>query len=180
MGTGQMMLAIGALVIFTSLAVTVNSSLVGSDESLTENGFAMGALGLGQGLIEEAQRLAFDETLIGTAPAVMPDGFTPADEASLGPELGEAYPDGFDDVDDFDGFDQVVVLAGVRYRLRVRVGYVDPANPAHVAEPSASGPAPWGMCMAGAPTFVKKMEVRVSAAELPVDLSLHHLFAYQP
>jgi hypothetical protein len=171
------------MMLLATLAISVNTSLVENDHTITENGFALGVLGLGQKFLEEAQRLAFDETLIGGAPAQIPEDFTPAGQADLGPEAGEIYPGGFDDLDDFNGFDQVMTIGdtpGIPFRVQACVGYVDPTNPLHTAEPVPGAMPPWTERFASVPTFVKKMEVTVSAHHLPVDVIVNHLFAYQP
>jgi hypothetical protein len=179
-GTGQMMLVIGALVLLSTLSVTVNGALMDSDLSMGQNGMSLQAVNLAQGIIEEAERMAFDETVIGGAPASMPGGFTAADSSSLGPELGEAYPDGFDDLDDFNGFNHAFTIGGQSYLVKATVGYVDPDDAAHMAPPVQGAPPAWTTRYATSPTFVKEIEVRVSSNAIPIEICLNHMFAYQP
>ena len=146
MGTGQMLLAAGAMMLLATLSISINGTLVDNDEIIRENAFALGVLGLGQSLIEEALRLSFDETLIGTPPAQMPQGFTPADSGltGMGPDGAETYPNGFDDIDDFNGFDQVMTLGdnAIPFRVRVCVGYIRPASGPPQTRPPRPATAP--------------------------------------
>jgi hypothetical protein len=184
-----MLLIVGAMALLATLSISVNTTLVENDQTITENGLALGALGLAQGMIEEAGRLYFDEAVVGRARGDVPalSELTPADSSSLeidGPT--ETYPDGLDDVDDLNGFDQQMAVGGVPFRVQVWVGYVEPDttspvhDPAHLAAPVPGAMPTWTGRFASTQTYTKKMEVMVSADHLPTDLIVSHLFAFRP
>ncbi|MFH1008010.1 MAG: hypothetical protein V1800_11005, partial [Candidatus Latescibacterota bacterium] len=142
MNTGQMLLVLGAMVLLSSLVLSVNRSVLENTDMVAQAGYRIAATALGQALIEEAGAKAFDEEVVGTPPTGLPAGFTAP--GTLGTDLGESYP-GFDDVDDFQGFESDVITAdSVGYHLSVQVGYVDSDDPDTVV-PSR--------------TFFKKMDV---------------------
>jgi hypothetical protein len=173
MGTGQMMLTLGALVLLSTLTLSVNRALLASNDDMRQSARELQAVSLAQNMIEEALALGFDERT--TAPSV----FTAPDSTSLGPESGETYG-AFDDVDDFNGFERTVTAGGEDYVIRVRVGYVDPTVAAHVTAPAQGPWVQWSTAYAASRTYYKKMEVRVRCPGTSMQICLNHMFAYRP
>lgn len=180
MGTGQTIMAVGALTLLSTLYISANSALQNNDQTILENGMALGALRCGQQIIERATRLKYDETLIGAAPVAMPAGFTAGDSLSLGPDAGETHLDLFDDLDDFNGYEGSYAVGAESFQIRVAVGYVDPDDATQMAEPVPGAIEAWGTRHSSNPTWVKRVEVTVSSPYLSNDLIMHHLFSYQP
>lgn len=174
MGTGQMMLTLGALVLLSTLAISVNRTLVTNDDEMRQAARQLQAVSLAQNLIEEGLTMVYDER-----PTAM-STFTMPESTSVGPELGETYESGFDDIDDYNGLDRTITINGDEYRMRLRVGYVDPGVAAHMAAPEQGPWVAWGTAYASTRTYYKKMEVRVRCTSTPVEVCLNHLFAFRP
>lgn len=180
MGTGQTMMAVGALTLLSSLYITANTAVQENDETLFENGLGLEALRCAQRYVEAGMRMEFDEAAIGAFPANPPDGFTGADSLSLGPDLGETEPALYDDLDDYNGFSGSYIVGDTQFQVDVTVGYVDPDNAGQMAGTIPGEVGAWDTRFAPAPTWVKRMEVRVSSPYLPNDLHMAHVFSYQP
>ena len=56
MGTGQTIMAVGAMLLLTTMAIHVNSSLIDSDQTVGEHGLAQSAVSLAQSLIDPRKR----------------------------------------------------------------------------------------------------------------------------
>ncbi len=98
----QMSYLIGALVIFTMLAVVFNQKENYDLESRLFHEAVGASSELGSALLTHLNKLPFDEATI-SATVEFPDELT--NPASLKPETGELYVSQFDDLDDYNYFD---------------------------------------------------------------------------
>jgi len=162
MHLGETLLVLGALVIFSLAALYLNDSKFDNDMTLMETEFRITAIGIAQSFLEEAQSLKFDEILNDTTFTVgLPDNFT--DVASLGPEIGESYPN-FDDVDDFNGYSANINTPRADYNVDIIVSYADSANinPGYLNK-----------------SFLKIMAVKVTSIFFSDSIKLDYLYSYR-
>jgi MSHA pilin protein MshD len=103
MGTGQMMLTIGAIVLLSTLMLRINTHNLQTDTVRAEAGYGVIATSIVTSIIEEAKSLAFDEETDSNA-VTTTSQLTSA--GLLGPENGETY-ETFNDFDDFDGYTRI-------------------------------------------------------------------------
>ena len=161
MQTGETILVIGAMVLLSIFALSMNSSITHNQAVLYQSEEILDALAVAQGYIEQTERLRFDED----KSATIPSSFTYA--GSLGPDSGEQYPN-FDDVDDYNGLNIADSSSGnIAYSISVSVDYVTKSNP---DTPISTR------------TYFKRMKVTVYSAalsELPTrSVEVKKLFAY--
>jgi len=144
MGTRELFLIIGTLVLFAVISLSVNMSLMSQQQITLGNEFKLGALSIAQQYLEEAKTKAFDVVVAGgSTPANLPDDFTAP--AELGPAPGEIWPN-FNDIDDYDGFTDVISTPRNSYNVSISVFYVSDTTPDTTA---------------AARTFFKRMEVTI-------------------
>jgi hypothetical protein len=160
MGQRELLLLLGAIVVFGTAALNAKRFIVDQNESMLQRQFEVYAVSLAQSFVEEASAKTFDTN--GTNPSSPdPDDFT--DPAALGPEAGEVYP-GFNDVDDYDGFTKTDSSGLGAFKVNVQVGYVQETNPNLVVN---------------AKTFYKKLTVTVTQGFLKAPVSLNYIFGYR-
>jgi hypothetical protein len=99
MGTGQMLLTIGAIILLGNIMITTNRAISKSNEILLETGYQISSISIATSIIERAQGLAFDDNTDTTSI----NSLTPLTPTPL---LGiDSYTDttsGYDDYDDFN------------------------------------------------------------------------------
>lgn len=125
MNTGQMLLAVGAIMLLSSMVLRFNRAVLTTDEVMYNSKFNVLASSLCTSLIDEAKQKAFDEK---TVDAAISD--VTKLSAKLEAENGEDY-DEFDDFDDFHNYlrtDSTSIPHEVFY-LSSKVTYVDLTNP---------------------------------------------------
>jgi hypothetical protein len=166
--TGQTMLVLGALVIFSLLLPSLNGSLLYSDRTITSTNAELTAIALSQKFLAEASTKVFDKVCLTSHPTHASDMTA---VASLGKDTGETYPN-FNDVDDYDNLSLTdsTSLPSVLYTITATCDYVDPANPDNISS---------------SPTFVKKLRITVTGPYLinpitnaPLQISTEQLFAF--
>lgn len=166
--TGQMLLVLGALILFSLTLPSLNSSILYNDRTLIATNAELAATSLAQKILSEAGTKAFDEVCISTRPS-SPSQLTQPN--ALGPNGGENYPN-FDDVDDFHGLNLAdsLTLPSVLFNISGLVNYMDPDNPSQAVAYQ---------------TFVKRLRVTVSgpflinpASEQQVQITMEQLYAY--
>jgi hypothetical protein len=155
MNLGQMMMAIGAIVMLGVLILNTNSTIYQTNDIMYTSEFGVTAISLSTSLVEEAMGKMFDKVVADSNAAALIDSTLLTLPGSLGPEAGEGYRGypplsgnrDFDDVDDFNnlkicyhsevpadadatpGYIQVTV-PGIRakYYVTCTVTYVNPPN----------------------------------------------------
>jgi hypothetical protein len=169
MGYQQLFLVLASVVLLTLLMVQINSNAVEGREALQQLELEQTAVGIAQQFIEEAKSKNFDELIGVIPPASMPGGFTPAN--ALGPG-SDTYPQ-FNDVDDYNNLARTVYINGVDFdagatdgipfTVGIKVNYVTDANPDSAVS---------------APTFLKRMTVKVASTWIPDTVVVKHVFSY--
>lgn len=166
--TGQMLLILGALVLFSLLLPSINHSLLYNDRTLIATNAELAAISLAEKILGEAGTISFDEVCLTSRPETA-GKLTKC--AKLGPEGGEKYPN-FDDLDDFHGvtISDSLTLPSVLFNIRGTVTYVDPLDPENDVS---------------YPTFVKRLQVDITgpylvnpASEDAVQISIEQLYAF--
>lgn len=125
MNSGQMFLVVGSVVILTLLTITINNSILNSQEISSNAEYLITGNGVMQSILEEIRSKAFDVATITNSEAKVTD-FTPP--GNLGPD-GETYPN-YNDIDDFNNSTiSVSTPRAENYSVRSTVTYVDPDAP---------------------------------------------------
>ncbi len=128
MGTGQLMLTIGAMMLLTLVILRVNNGFLTTNSVLLDSKFGVLAVSLATSVLEEANSKSFDENSDSNSVSNLLELTSPA---SLGPE-GEVYPN-YNDFDDYDGFTKNTAgdttLQSAEFDILCAVDYITPANP---------------------------------------------------
>jgi len=166
--TGQMLLVLGALLLFSIALPSLNGTVLYNDKTLFSTNAELTAISLAQKILAEAGSKAFDEVCLTTRPQ---SASQLTAVASLGPEAGENYPQ-FDDVDDFHNVTlrDSTTLPSILFIINGSVSYVDPANPSQAV---------------ASQTFAKRLRVTVSgpylvnpANDQPGQISMEQLYSH--
>lgn len=144
MNGSQMVLVVGAIVIFAFLALSINNSLSNTAGQSANAEYISMATNLGQSIINKVSTKAFDQKTI-NFPAYSSSVLTPVD--SLGPDPSETSAS-FNDVDDYNNFDTTINTArtGV-FNLHVDVSYANENNLTQISN---------------VPTRTKRIEVKIT------------------
>ncbi|MGO9482530.1 MAG: hypothetical protein ACLP05_12230 [Candidatus Kryptoniota bacterium] len=133
MGTGQMMITIGAIILLGSVILTTNTGISDSSQIVNEANYGIEEVGLATMIMQEALSQAYDQACSDSQAIANVTSFTSV--KSLGQESGSSD---FDDFDDWNGKSQnsgggmggsgwtspVYPLATGNYLAKTRVGYV--------------------------------------------------------
>ena len=160
MNTGQTILTMGALILFSTLMVTMNASYQTSGDLIIQSELGITASSLAISLIEEATAKAFDKST-DTAIAISTSMLT--QPQNLGPESGEVYPL-FNDFDDYNNLTltQNIDKMGI-FQLKSNVEYVEFPTPDYPAS---------------SPTWNKKLIVQVTNPEMIDTVKMYYIFSY--
>jgi hypothetical protein len=153
MNTGQTMLTIVAMILLSTVILTVNTGILTTNTTMAENRIDILAVSLANSIIEDATSLSFDENTVGAAVATS-TAFTSSSSLGIdGTTLGtdgttenRNNPAGFDDFDDYDCYDYLhpkidkIYVPGatsgrdtVYFKTFCIVSYVDGNNPDNVS-----------------------------------------------
>jgi hypothetical protein len=138
----EMIFVILAGVFLGTLILNENTTNISTSETLVVSQLGINATSVANAYLDRiaSPSLAFDENLLATA--AQPNRTDSTAKLALlttilGRETGEVSQSQFDDVDDFNGLDTMVVLSGVgNFRVRCAVRYFDPAAGAPVFLPT--------------------------------------------
>lgn len=160
MNTGQTLLTMGALVLFSTLMITMNTSYQTSGELVIQSELGITASSLATSLIEEATSKAFDKS---TDTAIATSLSSLTYPSGLGPENSEVYPH-FNDFDDYHNLTitQNVERSGI-FTLTSKIIYVDFSAP---DLPATS------------PTWHKKISIRVMSPAMLDTITMDYIFSY--
>ncbi len=138
----EMIFVILAGVFLGTLILNENTTNMSTSETLVVSQFGINATSIANSYLDRisSPTLAFDEYLLGAAAqpnrvdSLAKLGFL---TTILGRETGEVAQSLYDDVDDFNGLDTMVVVTGVgNFRVRCAVRYYDPVAGAPVFTPT--------------------------------------------
>lgn len=160
MGYRELMLVVFSSVLFSLLILNLNATSQSSSQALLESEINQIAVSVAQRFIEEAKSKKFDANSDTLLPEDMPDGFTGWNV--LGHGSWESYPN-FNDIDDYNNFDQTLTIQSIDFRVKISVVYVSDSDPETPVSTE---------------TFFKKMTVVVSSSYLPNTVTLKHVFSY--
>lgn len=160
MHTGQMLMAIGAMVLLSVLILRVNSSFFQSENVLDESKFGVLAISLATSIIEEASSKSFDAVTDSNS----------IDELSLltgisdlGPETGETFPE-FNDFDDFHNYTEIdSSLPSAVFQLDCEVDYVRKDDPSITSSSE---------------TWHKRITVQVTSPSMQDTFQMSSVFSY--
>lgn len=163
MNTGQTMLTLLAMMMLTLLSVRMNSSILRTQEIMQNSKFGLAAISLATSVIENANKLSFDEVTIDSS-IVSTNALTPINKLGVdGVEHVNTPPD-FNDFDDYNNFQyDETTLASAYYHITCKVSYVNPLTPD---------------IDANSPTFNKKLTVSVSSVSMQDTVKISTLFSY--
>jgi len=160
--TSDILILLGAVVIFAILSLNTNRMLNNHNSAILESELTYTGIAKAQDVIDHARVLAFDETTIGGAePAVVPDGFT--DPADLGSVSDGDSASVYDDFDDFNGMSETDTTAEAIYAVSAEVMYVTSGDPDTDA---------------GTQTKYKKLTVTVSSPYLDNSITMSFIKGY--
>jgi hypothetical protein len=147
MTTVQTMLAVGALVLLTSIMMNFYRIFYSNWDVLDDAQFGIDATSLATSYFEIAQGLAFDEETYDTLKTITsPSQLT--QPWNLGPDAGNYDMATFTDFDDFHGYVDSTTIPGLgTYMTQFEVYYVDPFDIQQRIDT--------------APTFAKRMDVKL-------------------
>ncbi len=161
MNTGQSMLAIGAMILLSTLVLRVNNNLLSTNNVMNESKFGVLATSLATSIIEEANNKFFDEMTIGNP---VTDSTVLTQTNSFGIDSLEVYPD-FDDFDDYDGYIRTVTnLPSATFDIACNVDYVT-INPPNIV-------------ISNSQTWHKRITVTVSSPFSQDTIRLASVFSY--
>jgi hypothetical protein len=131
----EMIFLIVAGTLLAMLILTENAGNMSTEETILTSKFGLNAVSLANSFIEKAtsNSLYFDEYT--RSHSVQPRTANPSDSAALlvnlssplGPEPGETTLRTFDDIDDFNNYNDTIGVAGVGlFHVQCRVQYYDP------------------------------------------------------
>ncbi len=161
MGHRELLLTVGAMVVFSLTTLSVNRLSSRNSEAIYDQQSEFLAVSYAQRFIEEAKLRAFDEAAI-DGPVTDTKDFSSG--LSLGHGAGETYPR-FDDVDDFNGLTRTDTVGGeFAMTATVSVSYVD--------ESALTTPVT-------DKKFYKRMTVVVTTPALQHSVQAEYVFAYK-
>ncbi len=161
MGTQQIILVIGGLILLGLLALTFYNSYNSKTDLDIYNQAVITASGIGQSMIDEIQTKAFDEKTVSQRVNNVSQ-LTAA--GALGPDAGETSSPNYDDIDDYKNYVRSDTLntLGV-FTTRVNVNYVVKLNPNQISSQS---------------TYSKRIDIFVTNIYLKDTLKLNSISTY--
>ncbi|MDX1702492.1 MAG: hypothetical protein R3250_17820 [Melioribacteraceae bacterium] len=123
MGTGQMMITMGALMLLALVVLRVNNGFFNTSSVLLDSKLGVLATSVATSVIEEATGKSFDHNTESTSVSDLT-----LLSSSLGPETGEIYPD-FNDFDDYNGYSGIdTTMPAADFTVDCIVNYVKDTN----------------------------------------------------
>lgn len=125
MNTGQMMLAMGAMIFLSVMILNVNTNQLNTEDTMISSKLGLIAVSLATSYVEEANARAFD---LATVNNFVTDLSALTAASNLGPATGEYYPN-YNDFDDYNGLSRTDVVDEVSFRIKCTVVYVNANSP---------------------------------------------------
>lgn len=127
MGGAQTLLTIGALMLLSSVILSLNNAILGRGIMNYESEAILTATSLAQSLLEEVRTRSFDQQTLPPNRVSNPSYLTTG--GNLGTEAGEVSTGDFDDVDDYNEFGRIVATSRLGdFKGEVEVYYVQSGN----------------------------------------------------
>lgn len=173
MNTGQLLLMMSAMMLLSFITLSVNNTILSSNDSLLDSEASVNALSVAQSMLDEIGTKEFDEETVDKRVFYAGDLTEPTELWE--PEDGEDYPD-FDDIDDYNYFQGGNAMEVVTPRMG-RFLVVDSIY--YIPDPSMTGydfdyPGPYGTR-----TFYKKIVVEVTHPSMPNPMRIEDLWVYR-
>ncbi|MBI3194386.1 MAG: hypothetical protein HYZ34_07985 [Ignavibacteriae bacterium] len=160
MNTGQMMLTMGALALFSMTALNITRSFNTSGQAILRAKCGLAATSLATSMVEEASGRYFDAA---TADSAVTKTTALTSPNGLGPRADEKYPN-FNDFDDYNNLYVKLFLAlPDTFHIKCKVVYINPVNP-EVASTVA--------------TWHKKLTVSVTSPVFVDTIKSEYIFSY--
>jgi len=161
MGKAELLILLGAIVIWGIYTLSINEARFNNEISIMQSQFEISAVGVANSYLEEAKSKAFDEILLSSTSSTLPDSFMAP--GSMGVDAGEIYPN-FDDIDDFHNYTvSDTTSEGFVYTVSITVGYVATSDFDNFS---------------AIRTFYKRMNVTISSPDLSNNLNLSRIYPY--
>ena len=161
MSHGQMLLVIGATILFGTATLGIYRGIHRHQRTMVESEILPRAMLHAERFIEEARTRAFDKACV-SGSVSSPSELTSPD--SLGTENSESYPT-FNDIDDFNGLDKLWQESGTDFRAQITVNYSDGNLQSSISDVNYR-------------TFMKRFTVTISSDYLDYSVTIDHLFTY--
>jgi hypothetical protein len=165
MNTGQTILAVGAMILLSTIVLRVNSTFLSSDEVLDQSKYIFLATSIATSIIQEAKNLRYDDVTTDSTIGEItnPIAFTPKEFPVDAGECKDSIQT-YDDFDDYDGYAYTdSSMPSAIFRVSCRVEYVDEKNPTVAATHQ---------------TFNKRITVTVSSKFMSDVIQLSSIFSY--
>jgi len=163
MNTGQMLLAMGAMILLSTIVLRVNNNFFTTETVLDETKYSFLATSLASSIIQEAKSKVFDNE---TDSASISDLNLLTLENILGPEDAEKgkNKDVFNDFDDFDGYQDIdSTMPSAPFWYTCQVVYVNENQP-----DSASSNRTWN----------KKITVTITSPYMSDVIKMSSIYSY--
>ena len=160
MGSAQLIMLIGGLLLLTLLSMTFYSSFRSKSDIEVYNEALITGTALGQSLIDEISARAFDAKTVSKY-CTKPDSLTTP--GGLGPDSGESSSTQYNDVDDYKNFVRLDTLVMGVFRTRVDINYAAKMNPNQLSATR---------------TFAKRIDVFITNDYLQDTLRMNYIITY--
>ena len=155
----QTLLVIGSIILLSILALSINKDITGQYADNYENEAIATASSIGQSMLETIQLKAYDENTI-TSYAYISSQLS----TTLGADSGESSDILFDDIDDYDNYQDTIQMTRLdSFRVSVDVYYINQSNPDTAVT---------------LPTFSKRIDVEINNAYLENPIRLYSIVSY--
>jgi hypothetical protein len=162
MNTGQTLLTVGALVLFSIIILNGNRILTENNDVMNYTRFQLESIALATSIIEEASQLPFDEvSWDSTKIEKKVSDFT--QNQHLGIDGGESNYQTFDDFDDFHKYAKAETTSQNIYKIACSVDYVSDSKP-NVALTNRS--------------YFKKLSVSITSPSVEDTLNVSYVHGY--
>ena len=155
----QTILTILGLSLFSYLLLNYQNVTSQNHVNCYENEGIISAISIAQSFLENIQVKAFDENTVSSAVQN-----TSQLSSTLGAESGESSLQLFDDIDDFDNYQEIIQLSRLdSFRVVVDVYYINTLNPDQEVM---------------SPTFSKRIDVQISNKYVQNPIKLNTIVSY--
>lgn len=170
MNTGQMLMVLGAVILFSLLLPSINGTILYNDKSMTTTKVQVNAMAIAQKYLTEAHTKLYDKLMYSPPDSIDSTMFTPTD--SLGADPGETNPSQYNDVDDYNSLsiDDSTTMPTVKFHVTGDVIYVVGASPTQQSQVQ---------------TYVKRVRITVTSTFLispangsPAPIYFERLYGY--